>query len=271
MTDTQTPTANIPIARLLELATRAACAPSSLILSGFRSPDLPFESKSDGSPVTQFDRAAERQIREVLQSEPGLLWPVLGEEFGGDTESSPYRWVVDPIDGTQPFTRGLPYFGTLVAFEETRARRALVGVIQLPAHGETYTAGRGLGAHCNGKPIRVASRRDLSQCIVSAPDIKKFRIADLGDGYERLSEAVSFFRGMGDCWMHAMAARGAIDVVVEFSLNRWDVAATEVLVEEAGGRLVLRDSKTVPGKFDTVFGNTEAVGQVLELLGFEPS
>jgi histidinol-phosphatase len=261
---------NIPIAPILKLATRAALAPSALILSGFRNPDLPIERKSDGSPVTRFDREAEQKIRQVLAEDPELAWPVLGEEFGGDTGDSPFRWVVDPIDGTLPYSRGLPYFGTLVAFDETRKSRALAGVIQLPAHGETYTAGRGLGSHCNGAPIHVAPDRDLSDCILSAPDVHKFRVAGLGDGYERLSNARPFFRGNGDCWMHAMAARGAVDAVIEFSLNRWDVAATEVLVEEAGGRFVTRPSKTVPGKVDTVFGSSHAVSEVLRLLGFAP-
>src|SRR5882724_7146970 len=117
----------IPIAQMLELATRAAVAPSALILSGFRNPSLPVETKSDGSPVTPFDREAEQQIRQILGSDAQQPWPVLGEEFGGDTAGSPYRWVVDPIDGTLPYSRGLPYFGTLVAFEETGATRALAG------------------------------------------------------------------------------------------------------------------------------------------------
>jgi histidinol-phosphatase len=241
-----------------------------LILSGFRDPTLPVERKSDGTLVTRFDREAERQIRELLESDPQLLWPVLGEEFGGDTGGSQFRWVVDPIDGTMPYTRGLPFFGTLVAFEDSHARRALAGVIQLPAYAELYTAARGLGAHCNGNRICVAPRRPLAECIVSAPDVRKFRAAGLGDGYERLSDAGPFFRGNGDCWMHAMAARGAVDAVIELSLNRWDVAATEVLVEEAGGRFLTRSSRTVPGKFDTVFGSPQAVGEVVKLLDFGP-
>jgi len=261
----QTP---IALARLLELATRAALAPAAAILSGFRNPGLSVERKSDGSPVTPFDREAEQVIRGVLQSDAEHLWPVLGEEFGGETAGSQFRWVVDPIDGTMPYSRGLPYFGTLIAFEDLRAERALVGVIQLPAFGELYTAGRGLGSHCNGTPIRVAPRRELPDCIVSAPDVRKFRAAGLGAGYERLSDAGPFFRGNGDCWMHAMAARGAVDAVIEFSLNRWDVAATEVLVEEAGGRFVTRPSKTVPGKCDTVLGSPHAVSEVLRLLDF---
>jgi len=260
----------IPIARLLDQAIRAAVAPSSLILSGFRNPSLPVECKSDGSPVTPIDRKAEQQIRQILGSGTEQVWPVLGEEFGGDTEGAQYRWVVDPIDGTMPYSRGLPYFGTLVAFEDVSAKRALVGVIQLPAFSELYTAGRGLGAQCNEIDISVAPRRPLSDCMISAPEIQKFRQAGLAEGYERLGSVVRYFRGNGDCWMHAMAARGSVDVVVEFTLNRWDIAATEVLVEEAGGRFFTRPSRTTPGKYDTVFGSPFAAEQVVNLLDFSP-
>ncbi len=267
---TSTQASALPLQRLLDLAVRAATAASPLILSGFRNPDLPVEHKSDGSPVTPFDRQAEQQIRRVLGSDVAQAWPVLGEEFGGDTAGATHRWVVDPIDGTMPYSRGLPYFGTLIALDEVVASRALVGVIQLPACSELYTAGRDLGARCNGVPISVAPRRELKDCVVSAPEIQKFRLAELAQGYERLAGVVRYFRGSGDCWMHAMAARGAVDAVVEFTLNRWDIAATEVLVEEAGGRFFTRPSRTTPGKFDVVFGSPNAAEQIVELLDFRP-
>jgi histidinol-phosphatase len=262
--------APLPLARLLELAKRAATAPSAAILSGFRNPGLPVERKEDGSPVTPFDRAAEQQIREILGNDPEQCWPVLGEEYGGDTTGAHYRWVVDPIDGTMPYSRGLPFFGTLLALEDVAAKRSLVGIIQLPALCELYTAARGLGAQCNGSAIKVAPRRDLADCLVSAPEIQKFRLAGLADGYERVAGAVHHFRGSGDCWMHAMAARGAVDAVIEFSLNRWDIAATEVIVEEAGGSCFIRPSRTSPGKCDTVFGSPYAAEQLVKLLDFKP-
>src|SRR5262249_57816280 len=124
---------------------------------------------------------------------------------------------------------------------------------QLPAFAELYSAARGMGAHCNGSAISVAPRRALADCLISAPEVQKFRAAGLAEGYERLAGAVRHFRGNGDCWMHAMAARGAVDAVIEFTLNRWDIAAAEVLIEEAGGSLFTRPSITTPGKYDTVF------------------
>ncbi len=256
--------------RILDLAQRAALAPTDLIMSGFRSPALAVEQKADHSPVTAFDRESEQHIRRILQSDPQIQWPVLGEEFGGDTAGSPYRWLVDPIDGTMPFSRGLPFFGTLVAFEET-GKRSLVGVIQLPSYAELYTAARGMGAHCNGTPIQVAPRRELADCIVAAPEVQKFRVAGLEEGYERLGRVVKYFRGNGDCWMHAMTARGAFDAAIEFSLNRWDIAATEVIVEEAGGHVYTRPSISVQGKYDAVFGSPAAADEIVKLLGFAPS
>lgn len=260
----------LPLAQLLELAKRAARTPTAAILSGFRNPSLPVERKEDGSPVTPFDRQAEQQIRDILGSDAQQRWPVLGEEYGGDTTGAPYRWVVDPIDGTMPYSRGLPYFGTLIALDEVSAHRALVGVIQLPAFSEMYTAARGLGAQCNGTPIRVAPRRDLVDCLVSVPEIQKFRRVGLAEGYERVAAAVGHFRGNGDCWMHAMAARGAVDAVVEFTLNRWDIAATEVIVEEAGGHFFTRPSQITPGKYDVVFGSPYVTEQLVQLLDFKP-
>jgi histidinol-phosphatase len=263
-------TTSLPLDRLLELAKRAAVTPSALILSGFRNPSLPVERKADGSPVTPFDREAEQQIRKVLGSDPEQNWPVLGEEYGGDTTGAKYRWVVDPIDGTMPYSRGLPYFGTLIALDDVAAGRALVGAIQLPASSELYTAARGMGAQCNGSAIHVAPRRELADCLVAVPEIQKFRRAGLAEGYERLAGATGHFRGNGDCWMHAMAARGAVDAVVEFTLNRWDIAATEVIVEEAGGRFFTRPSLLTPGKCDTVFGSPYAAERIVELLDFRP-
>jgi histidinol-phosphatase len=258
------------LTHLLDLATRAAIAPTPQILSGFRNPNLPVERKADGSPVTPFDREAEQMIRKIVASDTQPVWPVLGEEFGGDTTGAHYRWVVDPIDGTNPYSRGLPYFGTLLAFDEVSPQRALVGVIQLPAFAETYTAARGLGAMCNGTKISVAPRRALADCLISAPEIQKFRLAQLAEGYERVAAEVQHWRGNGDCWMHAMAARGAVDAVVEFSLNRWDIAATEVLIEEAGGKFFTRPSKTTKGKFDVIFGSPYVTDQLVKLLDFKP-
>jgi fructose-1,6-bisphosphatase/inositol monophosphatase family enzyme len=116
----------------------------------------------------------------------------------------------------------------------------------------------------------VAPSRELRDCIISAPDAAKFELAALVEGYARLAAVGPYFRGLGDCWMHAMSARGAVDVAIEFSLSRWDFAATEVIVEEAGGRCLIRRSRTIPAKYDLICGNPHAVEEVASLLDFRP-
>ncbi|HEV2700914.1 MAG TPA: inositol monophosphatase family protein [Steroidobacteraceae bacterium] len=255
---------------LLELVRAAATAPAGMIMEGFRAPGLQIDLKADGSVVTRLDREAERLIREFVA--PQGPWPLLGEEFGlGEAlhADASHRWVLDPIDGTLGFTRGLPTFGTLLAFESLQPLRSLVGAIHLPAAAETYSAARGLGAWCNGAPIRVAADRPLRQCIVAHVPPANFARAGLSAGFESLMRAGTHLRGCHDCWSHAMAARGALDAVVELGLNRWDIAATEVIVEEAGGACRIRPSHYGPGKYDVVLGNVRTVDEVARLIGFD--
>jgi histidinol-phosphatase len=258
---------NEMLPELLKIAIEAARLPSELILSGFRSEKLGIERKGDGSPVTAFDRQAEQQVREFLGSY--TEWPVLGEEFGGEgSEVAKYRWVIDPIDGTLPFSRGLPTFGTLLAFEEVALRRSLIGVIHLPAMRETYWAALGEGAWCNGERVRVAPERELKDCIVSAPAEYHFRLAGIAESHEELRRRAPHLRCSADCWAHAMVARGSIDALAEFNLSRWDLAATEVLVAEAGGRVFVREAPYAPGKYDCIIGSPRAADEVAAILKF---
>ncbi|HEY4341552.1 MAG TPA: inositol monophosphatase family protein [Steroidobacteraceae bacterium] len=255
---------------LLELARQAATAPAGLILEGFRNPQLPIEFKADGSVVTRADRQSEELIRQIVAA--AGPWPLLGEEFGmseAAVVSPTHRWVLDPIDGTLGYTRGLPTFGTLLAFESLQPLRALVGAIHLPATAETFSAARGRGAWCNGARIQVAPDRDIRECIVAHVPLANFARARLSAGFERLMRAGTHLRGCHDCWSHTLAARGAIDALVELGLNRWDIAATEVIVEEAGGACRIRPSHYGPGKYDVVLGNVRAVDEVARLIDFE--
>lgn len=252
--------------QLLQLAVEAARSASEGILSGFRSRELSAERKSDGSPVTAFDRNAEQTIRAYLARHQPQPWPVLGEEFGDDSQGSRYRWVIDPIDGTLAYSRGLPTFGTLLAFEDTQQKRSLVGVIHLPAMGETYSAARGLGTWCNGERVRVAPLRPLRECIVSAPAEHYFRLAGVAESEAKLRAQAPHLRCFADCWAHGMVARGAVDVLVEFRLARWDIAATEVIVEEAGGRAMIWDAAYAAGKYDCIIGSPDAAEAVAQLI-----
>jgi histidinol-phosphatase len=251
---------------LLQLAIDATHAAQEEILSGFRSPRLTTIQKSDGSPVTEFDRNAETRIRAfIAQHQPGN-WPVLGEEFGDTSHGARYRWVIDPIDGTLAYSRGLPTFGTLLAFEDVAQNRALLGVINVPAMGETYSAARGLGAWCNGERIQVANARPLGDCIISAPAEHYFRLAGIAESEAQLRAQAPHLRCYADCWAHAMVARGAIDALVEFRLARWDIAATEVIIEEAGGRALVWPATYAAGKYDAIIGSPTAVAEVAAIV-----
>jgi histidinol-phosphatase len=256
------------LTRALELAVAATLAPRARILSTFRSPALRTEAKADGSPVTAADRDAERMIREVLRGSAEFgAWEVLGEEHGLDGTPSPYRWIIDPIDGTRAYARGLPTFGTIVALEERATGRALVGVIHLPATGETVSAARGVGAFRDGEPVHASREARLTDAIISAPDLAQFREAGCAELYHQLHRSHERMRGYTDCWAHVQALGGGVDVVVEPGLSPWDIRATQVLIEEAGGKQLTRPSSAA-GKVDTIFGSPLLVDQLAEQLRF---
>jgi histidinol-phosphatase len=191
-------------------------------LPRFRSRDLLVETKSDLSPVTDADRAAERTLRERI----GLDRPgegVLGEEEGDDGSSA--RWIVDPIDGTRNFSRGLPVWATLIALE--RDGEVVCGVVSAPALGRRWWAARGEGAFADGEAIRVSGIDELERASVSC---------SYGRDLARLEPMTWHARGLGDFWQHMLVAEGALDAAVDSRLSLWDYAAVEPIVTEAGGQ-----------------------------------
>ena len=207
----------------LELALELADAADALTLPRFRAADLRVETKADLTPVTDADRAVERALRELVARErPGD--GVLGEEEGDD--GGAVRWIVDPIDGTRNFSRGVPVWATLIALERDGVR--VCGVVSAPALGRRWWAARGEGAFANGAPIRASSVRELPEATVSCT---------YGADLARLEPLVWHARGLGDFWQHVLVAEGALDAAVDARLALWDYAALEPIVEEAGGRV----------------------------------
>lgn len=207
----------------LELALRLADAADAISLPAFRS-GLPVEVKPDLTPVTEADRAVEAELREILARErPGDA--VLGEEEGA-TGQAARRWIVDPIDGTKNFTRRIPIWATLIALEEDGGVR--LGVVSAPALGRRWWAERGSGALANGSPIHVSSVSRVADAVLSfAPD----------DGLPAIASDAWHARGFGDFWAHMLVAEGAVDGAVDVvGVDEWDLAAVQVIVEEAGGR-----------------------------------
>jgi histidinol-phosphatase len=206
----------------LRFALSLADAADAVTLPRFRARDLHVETKADSSPVTDVDRAVERLLRARVATErPGE--GVLGEEEGDDGGS--VRWIVDPIDGTRNFTRGIPVWATLIALERDGA--SVLGVVSAPALGRRWWAARGDGAFADGERLRVSSVAALPAASVSCT-----YAADLA----ALEPEVWHARGLGDFWQHVLVAEGALDAAVDAALAVWDHAALDPIVSEAGGR-----------------------------------
>jgi histidinol-phosphatase len=252
----------------LALAIRAAKTPSASLARAFRSGGIRARVKPDRSFVTKHDLAAETAIRGVLGASRRFGgFAIEGEEAGRDERASPYRWLIDPIDGTTSFLRGIPTFGTIVALEEAETRRAVLGVIHLPMQGETFAAGRGLGAWRDGERIRVSRCKTLVDALVSTPDAQWFSITRMESGYRRLRDRCPQLRGYADCWAHTLTMTGAVDALVEPYNNAWDVRATEVLIAEAGGLCLTRP--VAGGKITAaIFGCKPVVEQIADVTGF---
>ncbi|RMH04528.1 MAG: histidinol phosphate phosphatase [Nitrospirae bacterium] len=253
------------VAKWRELAIKAAHAPSDMIVHYFERGQYWQTQKADGSPLTLADQEAEQIIRQVLAESE--TFDILGEEEGLSGTGSRYRWTIDPIDGTRSFVRGIPLFGTIVGLEDTQTRQGIVGVIHLPVLQKTYTAARGLGSTCNGVPIAVASDTPIREAMVSVGDPLQFTAAQCEAAYHALFQRVPCLRGYTDCFGHALVASGCLHAMLDPSLNPWDIVATQVLVEEAGGTMLLRPS-ALQGKVDAWFGATRLIHELAPLLGF---
>ena len=214
-----------------ELADRA----DAVTLDRFRALDLRVETKPDLTPVSDADTAVEQALRAVLATRRPAD-AVVGEEEG-ETGDGPRRWVLDPVDGTKNFVRGVPVWATLVALQVEG--RVDVGVVSAPALGRRWWAARGHGAHAGAG---AASGRPIAVSCVSALADASLSFAGLGSwgprraGLLQLTTEVWRTRSYGDFWAHMLVAEGAVDVSCEPEVSLWDLAAVQVVVEEAGGR-----------------------------------
>lgn len=194
--------------------------------------------------MTIADRDAERLIRGLVESRfPSHA--VVGEEFGEADPDRTHRWIVDPIDGTHSFIRGVPFYGVLIALEIER--EPVVGVVHFPALGETVAAARGLGCRWNGRTARVSQAGSLSEACVAYTDGRQIA-ARLGDRWRDLQDGTAIQRGWGDCYGHCLVATGRADVMLDPRMRAWDCAALVPILEEAGGRFTdWRGTRTIDG------------------------
>jgi histidinol-phosphatase len=224
----------------LDLALMLANAADDLTLARFRAQDLTVDRKPDRTPVTDADVTTEDAFRALLARErPDDA--VIGEERGGDAGGSERVWLLDPIDGTKNFLRGIPAWGSLIGL--VVAGRPVVGVASAPALGRRWWAADGQGAwaadSANGEPrrLRVSGVGDLGDAYLSTTHLAHWAEHHSLERYLALSDACWETRAFGDFWQHCLVAEGSLDLAAEAVVNPWDLAALQVIVEQAGGRL----------------------------------
>ena len=237
----------------LALAHALADLADAISLDRYQAQDLVITTKPDNTPVTDADRAVETAIREALSTHRQLDG-LVGEEFGSDKGSSGRYWVIDPIDGTKNFMRGVPTWATLIALVQVDAsgvEEVVVGIASAPALARRWSAAKGHGAFVR---FNSGSVDDLSEEFDTSSHDKKIsvsQVAALSDASISYSDFVGWgdrlepfqkmlanawrTRGIGDFWSHMLVAEGAVDVAIEPVLAVWDMAALDIIVREAGG------------------------------------
>lgn len=217
---------------LLDFAARTAYEAGRLTLGYFRTGEAPPELKPDDTPVTVADREAERLIRARISARyPGHA--VVGEEYGADEGGSSHRWIVDPIDGTRAFVRGVPLYGVLIGLEIEG--RCEAGAVYFPALDEMVYAATGAGCYCNGRRVRVADARTLERAIISFTDAASFEEHGREEAFRRLRTAAGASRGWSDAYGHAHVATGRAELMLDPVMNHWDCAPFPPILREAGG------------------------------------
>ena len=250
----------------LELARTIAREAGRLTLEHFQSDDLAVDQKADFSPVTVADRGAEQLLRQRIEQR-FKTDGVLGEEFPEQPGTSGYRWIVDPIDGTRSFIRGVPLYGTMVAVE--REGQAVIGVVYLPALDEMAHAALGQGTwHQRGDapPARasVSSIAPLSAGLLTSSDTRWPGEARQ-HAYTHLQQACGTSRTWGDCYGYILVATGRAEVMIDPIMNVWDAAAVAPIVTEAGGTFTDWQGKSTIHAGEAIATNGKILDEVLAI------
>ncbi|MDY7100420.1 MAG: inositol monophosphatase family protein [Actinomycetota bacterium] len=250
----------------LDVATDVARLAGKLTLEWFRTSGLEVDTKADGTPVTMADKAAERLIREHLTRrfpDDGIV----GEEEDDVAGTSGLRWVIDPIDGTKAFTHGVPLYSTLLALLDGDGHPVL-GVVDLPALGETASAARGVGCwltRAGGAPERttVSTTDVIGGSWAMTSGLTPWDLAAV----ERLKAAGVHLRTWGDAYGYVLVATGRADAMIDPIAELWDLAAPAVVVTEAGGRFTATDGTPGPAAGSGIGSNGRVHDALIDLLG----
>jgi histidinol-phosphatase len=251
----------------LSLALALAGNADLISLDRFTALDLVVTTKPDRTPVTDADQAVERSIRAgILAARPGDS--ILGEEYGTEGDSS-RQWIIDPIDGTANFLRGVPIWGTLISLAIDGV--PVVGVVSAPALGKRWYAAAGHGAFAQAhgeepRRLRVSAVGELADAAISYNSIQGWDGAGYLDELVELSRGVWRARSIGDMWAYMLLAEGSLDVVSEFDLKPYDMAALIPIIEEAGGRFTSVTGEPGPWHGNALASNGVLHDAVLQIL-----
>jgi histidinol-phosphatase len=250
----------------MALALRLADQADALTLDRFGAQDLHVDTKPDLTPVTDADRGVETALREVLaEQRPDDV--VIGEEFGGTAVFAGRQWVLDPIDGTKNFVRGVPVWATLIALLVDGV--PAVGVVSAPALHRRWWASSGRGAFTSfdgdARRVSVSGVDDVASASLSYSDLTT-GWGELRSRFLALTDAVWRVRGYGDFWSYCLVAEGAVDIAVEPEVKLWDLAPLDILVREAGGTFTDLDGTAGPHGGSAVATNGLLHGDVLSRL-----
>ena len=227
----------LDLAQELDLALALVKEAEGPIMGRFQK-KLEVVKKRDNTPVTEADREAEALVRRRL-AELRPAHGVIGEEHGVHLPEARFKWVVDPIDGTKAFIHGVPLFGTLLALLEDG--RPVLGVIHMPALGESLWAARGMGAFLNGDPCRVSGVAALSDALLCDGSALTVSRSPWGRAWMEMRGEAGVARGWGDCYGHLLVACGRAEAMLDPIVSIWDVAPMGVILPEAGGRFTSVD------------------------------
>jgi histidinol-phosphatase len=246
-----------------EVSIQAAHEAGRLAL-GYFDKNVAVEWKADHSPVTLADRGAEELLRRTLLKRfpsDGFL----GEESGDTPGSSGFRWIIDPIDGTRSFVRGVPIWATLVGLEYRD--ECIAGVAYLPALGQTFRALRGEGAFRDDRRLHVSEVSSLAEAHLFYSSISWFIKAGCQDQFVNLVKQTQRQRGFGDFYGFVLLAQGSGDIMIEHGVHAWDMAALMPIIEEAGGRLTDWKGRSTIYQSDVIATNGRLHEIALGLLG----
>jgi histidinol-phosphatase len=255
-----------PLRYLLEFAVEVAWRAGRSALAHYQT-GITAQTKPDMSPVTDADKGAEQIARDLIETR----FPhdgIVGEEFGQVRSGASRRWILDPIDGTKTFLRGVPLFGCLLAVEENS--EAVVGVLYFPALDETVYGARGEGSWWNGKRALVSDVTRLDDALVLTTSVESIERYDRTAGWNRLRRRVGMTRTWGDCYGHALVATGRAEAMLDPIMNIWDSAPVKPIIEEAGGVFTDWDGKPTHTGNSAVSTNTALAREIRTYLNGSP-